>query len=110
MSADEDFRLARNATRYLTTDHVKPTQAATYRPLLLSGRTGDPLRDFLPGMSREEVVRYAAADLRSGMPPKLAVDRMESLYDRIDKVSHRWLKGMMAAALALDDERRLVRR
>jgi hypothetical protein len=74
--------------------------------LLLSGPSGDRLRDWLPAMSREEVERYAADDLRSGMPAKLAVDRMRSLYERIDKVSHRWLKGMMAAALALDDGRK----
>jgi hypothetical protein len=103
--SEDDYWLARNASRYLTTDHVTPPQAETYRPLLLSGPSGDPLRDWLPGMSREGVERYAADDLRSGMPPKLAVDRMRSLYGRIDKVSHRWLKGMMAAALALDDER-----
>jgi hypothetical protein len=45
MPTEEDLRLARNATRYLTTDHVRPTQAATYRRVMLSGPTGDPLRD-----------------------------------------------------------------
>src|SRR5918992_3595576 len=104
MPSKEDYRLARNATRYLTTDHVKPTQARTYRALLLSGPSGEPLRDWLPGMHRDEVERYAADDLRSGMPPKLAADLMRSLYEQIDKPSHRWLKGMMAAALALEDE------
>lgn len=104
MPDEHDYRLVRNATRYLTTDHVKPTQARIYRALLLSGPTRDPLRDWLPGMHRDEVERYAAGDLRSGMPPKLAVDRMRSLYDQIDKPSHRWLKGIMATALALADE------
>jgi hypothetical protein len=60
-------------------------------------------------MSREEAARLAAGDLRSERPPKLVVDRLEDLYDQIEKPAHRWLKGMMAAALALDDERRQLR-
>jgi hypothetical protein len=33
------------------------------------------------------------------------VRKLEALYEQIEKPAHRWLKGMMAAALALDDER-----
>jgi hypothetical protein len=102
---EDDYRLARRATAYLTTDHVKPTQAATYRRVLRSGPTGDPLRDFLTGMSRPEIERLTAGDLRSELPPRLVVRKLEALFDQIEKPAHRWIKGMMAAALALDDER-----
>src|SRR5207249_200970 len=53
---DPDALLARRASTYLSTDHVRPTQAATYRELLLSGPTGEPLGDFAPGLDRQEIV------------------------------------------------------
>jgi hypothetical protein len=99
-----DTALANSASRYLVTDRVRPAQAATYRRVLRTGRTGDPMRDFLGGMTRAQVELYAGSDHRSAQPPKLMTDKLKGLFPQIDHRSHRWVKGMMATALAMDDE------
>ena len=99
-----DTALARSASNYLVTDRVIPAQVSTYRRVLCTGRTGDPMRDFLNGMTRAQVELYAGSDYRSAQPPQLMTDELKSLFVLIDPGSHRWVKGMMAAALAMDDE------
>src|SRR4051794_33103404 len=101
----DDVDLARRASRYLGTDKVLPTQAAVYRELLRSGQTGDPMRDFLPGMSRDQAVQIAGSDLRAVELPSLVRRAIESRYCEL-KRSHRWKKGIVATALALTEHQR----
>ena len=105
VSTDDNHDLARRASSYLTTDRVRPAQAATYRPLLMSGPTGHPLRDFVPGLDRRAVISYAAGDLRFDKLPDDVRERLRQLERKIEPVSHRWPKGMLATALALTEHR-----
>ena len=101
--AYDDAHLARCASRYLSTDHVRPSQAAVYRPLLTSGATGDPLRDFAPGLDRIAVISYAAGDLRYDKLPEQVYERLQQLNRQMSSPSHRWMKGLLATALALTE-------
>jgi hypothetical protein len=96
-----DTELAERASDYLTTDHVRPAQAAVYRGLLTSGPTGDPLRDFAPGLDRRAVISYSRGDLRMDKLPEVVRERLQRLERQIESSSHRWPKGMLATALAL---------
>jgi hypothetical protein len=99
----DDAGLARRASRYLSTDRVLETQAAVYRPLLEGGPTGDPLRDFAPGLSRRAVIAYAAGNLSQDKLPENVRDKLRTLERQISLPSHRWPKGMLATALALTE-------
>src|SRR3954470_24210761 len=94
---DEDFELARRASRYLNTDSVLPTQAAKYRQLLCSGPTGDPMKDFVPGVSREQAKAIAGSDLRSVEVPSQVRRAIEARYAEL-KQSHRDRAGAHRAA------------
>lgn len=85
MPNEDDHRLARNASRYLTTDRVTPPQSETYRRVLCSGASGDPMRDFLRGMSREEVERLTAGNLSDEAPPGHVERKLEALCRGIDR-------------------------
>lgn len=100
---EDDHTLARRASRYLSTDDVRPAQAAVYRELLTSGPTGDPLTDFAPGLSRAAVISFAAGDLRYDKLPDDVRDRLRQLERRMSVASHRWPKGLLATALALTE-------
>ena len=104
-AADKDSELARRASQYLTTDSVLPTQAAAYRQLLCSGPTGDPMKDFVPGLSREQAEAIAGSDLRSVEVPMQVRRAIEARYAEL-KRSHQWKKGIIATALALTEYQR----
>ena len=100
---DDHAALAARASRYLSTDHVRPAQAAIYRSLLTSGPSGDPLRDFAPGLDRPTIVSLAAGDLRYDRLPDDVRDRLRGLERQMPVASHRWPKGLIATALALTE-------
>jgi hypothetical protein len=100
---EDPATLARRASQYLSTDNVRPAQAAVYRELLTSGPTGNPLRDFAPGLERAAVVSYAAGDLRYDKLPDDVRERLRRLERQMSAASHRWPKGLLATALALTE-------
>jgi hypothetical protein len=99
-AAADPAEISRRSARYLRTDKVRPTQAAAYLELLQADRA--LLRDLWAQFNNDRADMEQAALGHKYRDATAERSQLKTRWAHLP-VSHRWLRGIVATALVLDD-------
>ena len=98
--AADPAEISRRSARYLRTDKVRPAQAASYLELFQTDKA--LLRDLWAQFNNDRADMEQAALGHKYRDATAERSQLKRRWEHLP-VSHRWLRGVVATALVLDD-------